>query len=73
MHPIGNTDSHERATLRRRVIVGNLLGYGGMAGALVIYFGDAPIHPVIYALVGVAVGSGVGLAWLSLWRMRQKP
>lgn len=71
MQPIGQSNSHERTNLRRRVVVGNLLAYGGMTGALVVFFRDAPTHPMIYAVVGVAVGSGVGLAWLSLWKMRQ--
>lgn len=58
--------------LKRRVIIGNLMGYAGMVGAIVIFFRDAPTHPLWYAFVGVAVGSGVGLAWLSLWKMRNR-
>jgi hypothetical protein len=57
--------------LRRRVIIGNVIGYAGMLGALFVYLRDAPTHPLLYGLTGSAVGLGAGLAYLSLWRLRQ--
>jgi hypothetical protein len=57
--------------LRRRVIVGNIIGYAGMVGVLLIFFSQAPVHPFLYAMAGVAVGTGTGLAYLSLLKMRR--
>jgi hypothetical protein len=57
--------------LRRRVIIGNVIGYAGMLGAVFIYLRDAPTQLLLYGLAGSAVGFGAGLAYLSLWRLRQ--
>jgi len=42
-----------------------------MLGALIIFLLDAPTHPLLYGLAGAAVGLGTGLAYLSLWKLRQ--
>lgn len=60
-----------RQQLRRRIITGNVIGYAGMLSAILIYLRDAPTHPLLYGLTGAAVGLGTGLAYLSLWRLRQ--
>jgi hypothetical protein len=57
--------------LRRRIIVGNAIGYVGMLSAVLIYLREAPTHPFIYGLVGAAVGVGTGLAYRSLWTLRR--
>ncbi len=57
--------------LRRRILVGNIVGYTGMVGALLIYFSQASVQPFLYALAGVAVGVGTGLAYLSLFKIRR--
>lgn len=57
--------------LRRRVVVGNIIGYAGMAGVLLIFFSESPVNPLLYGLAGAAVGSGTGLAYLSLIRIRR--
>jgi hypothetical protein len=57
--------------LRRRVVVGNVMSYAGVVGALLIYFSPGPVHPFFYALAGVAVGSGTGLAYLSLLKIKR--
>jgi hypothetical protein len=57
--------------LRRRVIIGNVIGYAGMLGAVFVYLRDAPTQLLLYGLAGSAVGFGAGLAYLSLWRLRQ--
>jgi hypothetical protein len=59
------------AQLRRRVLLGNVIGYAGMVGVLLIYFSQVPVHPFLYALAGVAVGSGTGLAYLSLLKIKR--
>lgn len=57
--------------LRRRVVLGNVIGYAGMVGVLLIFFSDSPTNPLFYGLAGAAVGSGTGLAYLSLLKIRQ--
>lgn len=60
-----------RQQLRRGVITGNVIGYAGMLATIVIYLCDLTTHPLLYGLSGAAVGSGTGLAYLSLWRLRE--
>ncbi|GEM_PF-2307075 len=60
-----------RQRLRRRIITGNVIGYAGMLSAVVIYLRDLPAHPLIYGIAGTLVGLGTGLAYLSLWKLRQ--
>ncbi|MGI8740791.1 MAG: hypothetical protein ACR2KU_14680 [Gammaproteobacteria bacterium] len=61
-----------RHLLRRRVIAGNAIAYAGMLAAIAIYLRDLPTHPLLYGVAGVAVGLGTGLAYLSLWKLRQR-
>lgn len=63
-------DDNDARLLRRRVLAGNLLGYAGLLGGVVIYLRDAPTHPFWYAVTGGAVVTGVGLAWLYLLKLR---
>jgi hypothetical protein len=68
--------SASRATarwdLRRRIITGNVIAYAGMFGVIYILVRDTPAHPLVYGLAGAAVGLGTGLAYLSLYKLRQR-
>ena len=68
--------SASRATaprdLRRRIITGNVIAYAGMFGAIYIFVRDVPAHPLVYGWAGAAVGLGTGLAYLSLYKLRQR-
>jgi hypothetical protein len=70
-HPSTHEQSKLIEQLRRRIVVGNIIGYTGMVGALLIYFSQAPVHPFLYAAAGVAVGVGTGLAYLSLFKIKR--
>jgi hypothetical protein len=72
MYAISAPRADALRNLRRRIITGNVIAYAGMFGAIYILVRGAPAHPLVYGLAGAAVGLGTGLAYLSLYKLRQR-